>query len=203
MCESLYWAIAQIPEDQQLGLAGWAIEQMAKIYALRFNLLIGIWEETNVFSGKPPPVLDLEAVEVWASQSMSMDLDTLVAQSESKRNRDKLTFNDTDSVAMVVSPEVVLQMVEQIEQEEQSQMIRHLAGEEDPARWSAAISRWIHHHSLSQPIPLGKLQYSLGMPWVEIWMGLLLGNEFRLEATGDFYYGEVWIRYEPGVNALL
>jgi hypothetical protein len=203
LCELLDWAIAHLPEAQQLEAAGRAIEQMAEIYALRFNLLIGSWEETDSFLGEALPVLDLETLEAWIRQSMSVDLDVLVEQPKSKRNQSKQTHNPTDSVVAVVEPEAILQMVEQIEQEEQSQMIRRLAGEEDPARWSAAISRWIQHHSPSQPIHLGKLQYSLGMPLVEIWMGLLLSNEFRLEATGDFYYGEVWIRYEPGVNALL
>lgn len=203
LCELFDWTIAQLPEDQQLGLAGRAIKQMAEIYALRFNLLIGSGEEAESFSSEALPVLDLETLEIWIRQSMSVDLDVLVEQPKLKRNHNKQTHNPMDSVVEVVEPEGILQMIGQIEQEEQSQMIRQLAGEEDPARWSAAISRWMQHHSPSQPIHLGKLQYSLGMPWVEIWMGLLLGNEFRLEATGDFYYGEVWIRYEPGVNALL
>ena len=203
LCELLDWVIAHLPKAQQLEAAGRAIEQMTEIYALRFNLLIGSWEEADSCSGEALPVLDLETLEAWIRQSMSVDLDVLIEQPKSKRNHNKQPHNPTDSIVAVVEPEAILQMVEQIEQEEQSQMIRRLAGEEDPARWSAAISRWIQHHSPSQPIHLGKLQYSLRMPLVEIWMGLLLGNEFRLEATGDFYCGEVWIRYEPSVNALL
>lgn len=203
LCELLDWAIAHVPEAQQLEAAGRAIEQMAEIYALRFNLLIGSWEEADSFLGEALPVLDLETLEAWIRQSMSVDLDVLVEQPKSKRNHNKQTHNSTDSIVAVVEAEAILQMVEQIEQEEQGQMIRRLAGEEDPARWSAAISRWIQQHSPSQPIHLGKLQYSLGMPLVEIWMGLLLGNEFGLEATGDFYYGEVWVRYEAGVDVPL
>jgi hypothetical protein len=203
LCELLDWVIAQIPEDQQLGLAGRAIEQIVEVYALRFKWLMGRWEETGVVSDEALPILDLEALEAWVRQSMSVDFDALIEQPTSSRNRGRRTLAPTDSVLGIVSPDVVLQMVEQIEEEEESHMIRQLAGEEDPTRWSAAIAQWMQEYFPNQPVHLGKLQYSLGMPWVEIWMGLLLGNEFRLETTGDFYYGEVWVRYEPGVNALL
>lgn len=73
LCELLDWAIAQLPENQQLEVAGRAIEQMAEIYALRFNLLMGIWEQADTLSEQALPVLDLEAIEVWIRQSMSVD----------------------------------------------------------------------------------------------------------------------------------
>jgi hypothetical protein len=40
---------------------------------------------------------------------------------------------------------------------------------------------------------MADLVYELKMPWVEIWLGLLLG-EFDLEQTGEFYQGEILIR---------
>lgn len=62
LCELLDWAIAHVPEAQQLEAAGRAIEQMAEIYALRFNLLIGSWEEADSFLGEALPILDLETL---------------------------------------------------------------------------------------------------------------------------------------------
>lgn len=186
LCELLDWAIAQMPDDQQLGLAGRAIGQMVEIYALRFNRLMGSWEATDTVSDEALPVLDLEALEVWIRQSMSVDLDALIEQPTSSRNRDRQTLAPTDSVLGIVSPDAVLQMVEQIEEEEQSQMIRQLAGEEDPTQWSAAIVQWFKAHAVQKSVRLVDFYQELGMPLVEVWIGLLLGG-FELEQHGEFY----------------
>lgn len=192
LCELLDWVIAHLPESQQLEAAGRAIEQMAEIYALRFNLLIGSWEEADSCSGKALPVLDLETLEAWIRQSMSVDLDVLVEQPKSKRNHNKQTHNPTDSILAVVEPEAILQMVEQIEADE-SQMIQQLAGEEDPAKWSEAIAQWFQSHAPSPQVRLSDLLCQIDMPWVEIWMGLLLG-EFELEQQGAFYSAShIWV----------
>ena len=193
LCELLDWAIAQLPENQQLEVAGQAIEQMVEIYALRFKLLMGVWEEADSISEEVLPVIDLEVLEAWIRQSMAVDLDALVDQPKSKRNRDTQTLDPTDSVVAVVEPKVVLQMVEQIEAEEQNQMIRQLAGEEDPLKWSAAIAQWLCTHAVGQPICLVDFYQELEMPLVEVWVGLLLG-EFELEQRGGFYeLPGIWI----------
>ncbi|MBD3886146.1 hypothetical protein IFO70_31110 [Phormidium tenue FACHB-886] len=194
LCELLDWAIAQLSEDQQLRVAGQAIEQMAEIYALRFNVLTGIWANADPSSEEALPVLDLEVLEAWIRQSMSVDLDALVEQPNSTRNRKKPIFDDTDSVVAVVESEAVLQMVEEIEAEEHSQMIQKLAGEEDPARWSAAIVQWRQTNQSKPTVRMSDLFRELKMPWVEIWLGLLLG-EFDLEQTGEFYTGEVLVHF--------
>jgi len=192
LCELLDWVIDQFPADQQLEMAGRAIEQMAEIYALRFNLLIGSWEEADSFLGEALPVLDLETLEIWMRQSMSVDLDALIEQPKSKRNYNRQTHNSTDSVLAVVEPEALLQMVKQIEAEE-SQMIQQLAGEEDPTRWSAVIAQWLQNHAPSQQVCLTDLLCQIDMPWVEIWIGLLLG-EFELEQQGAFYSASrIWV----------
>jgi len=193
LCELLDWVIAHLPEAQQLEAAGRAIEQMAEIYALRFNLLIGSWEEADSFLGEALPVLDLETLEVWIRQSMFIDLDVLVEQPKSKRNHNKQTHNFTDSIVAAVEPAAILQMVEQIEQEEQSQIIRRLAGEEDPARWSEAIVQWLQEYAPEDFVCLPDLCSGLDMPWVEVLLGLLLGG-FVLEQRGDFYSNsDVWV----------
>lgn len=193
LCELLDWAITQLPEAQQLEVAGRAIEQMAEIYALRFNLLMGVWEEADSIAEEVLPVIDLEVLEAWVRQSMAVDLDALVDQPKSKRNRGTQTLDPTDSAVAVVEPEVMLQMVEQIEAEEQNQMIRQLAGEEDPVKWSAAIAQWLHTHAVGQPVCLVDFYQELEMPLVEVWIGLLLGG-FELEQRGGFYeLPGIWI----------
>lgn len=120
----------------------------------------------------------------------------------SNRNRERQRLNPTDSVAAVVEPAVLLQMVEQIEAEEHNQMILQLAGEEDPTRWSAAIVHWIRTNSSSQLVRMTDLICELEMPWVEIWLGLLLG-EFDLEQRGEFYSGEVTIRLQSEADEVV
>jgi hypothetical protein len=165
---------------------------MAEIYALRFNVLIGIWEDADPLVEKALPVLDLEALEAWVRHSMSVDLDALIDQPKSTRNRKKPVSDNTDSVVAVVEPEVILQMVEQIEAEEHSQMIRQLSGEEDPIGWAATIAQWMKANSAQEQVSLTNLFRELPMPWVEIWLGLLLG-QFELEQIGEFYEGEIFV----------
>lgn len=49
-----------------------------------------------------------------------------------------------------------------------------------------AIAQWMQQYSQVSTVSLLKLQQALGMPIVEMWLGLLLGG-FELEQRGDFY----------------
>jgi hypothetical protein len=122
----------------------------------------------------------------------------VVEKSASKRGQRGSKPQSTDSIAVVVDQASLLKMLDQMESEpDPGQMVRQLAGEEDPVQWSAAIAQWMQQHSLSQSVSIHKLQSSLEMPRVEIWMGLLLDAQFSLEKSGDFYSDEIWVRYRP------
>jgi hypothetical protein len=55
----------------------------------------------------------------------------------------------------------------------------------------AAIATWLNQHDGA--VPLLKLQQSLSMPLVHVWLGLLL-NGFVLEQRGEFYQTKhVWV----------
>lgn len=197
----LDWVIAQLPDSQQLDTAGRAIEQMVDVYALRFQVLMRVWEEADTLPEQSLPVLNLEALESWVRQSMAIDLDAYVEQPQSKRQRRQQKPNPEDSIVAAVEPELVLNMVKVMEaDQEQDQLIQRLAGEEDPARWSAAIARWMKFHQHVQPVQFTTLLNSLCLSWVELWLGLLLGG-FELEQTGEFY-GEISIRLPESEQAL-
>ncbi|MBW4444734.1 MAG: hypothetical protein KME10_26760 [Plectolyngbya sp. WJT66-NPBG17] len=53
------------------------------------------------------------------------------------------------------------------------------------------ISQWLQNHADERSISLLQL-WQTQMPWVEIWLGLLLGG-FELHQCGQFYESEVWI----------
>lgn len=68
-----------------------------------------------------------------------------------------------------------------------------MAGEEDPARWSAAIAQWLQTHAIGQPVRLADFYQELGMPFAEVWIGLFLGG-FELEQRGQFYeLSGIWV----------
>ncbi|MBD2091122.1 hypothetical protein H6F67_14805 [Microcoleus sp. FACHB-1515] len=192
LCQLLKEAIALLPEPEQLAAAGAAIEQMTDLHALRFNLLMTVWEESEALPEDAVPVLEFEALEAWIRQSMSVDLDVLVEQPRAKRQRDRKISSSADSIVAVVETEAVLQMVEAIEAQHHS-MIQDLAGEEDPLRWARAITAWIQFHKLEEPIEISRLLHELQMPWVEVWLGVLLGG-FELEQHGEFYEGKILVR---------
>lgn len=196
LCELLEEVIAQLPELEQLAAAGEAIEQMVDLYALRFHLLMTVWEESDAVSEDALPVLDVEALEAWICQSMSVDFDALVEQPCPKAaqlpQRQRKTLSPSDSVVAVVEAEAVLQMVEEIEARHH-QIIQDLASEEDPVGWARAITQWMHEHKPNQQVEFGELLRELQMPWVELWLGALLGG-FNLEQQGEFYEGEILLR---------
>lgn len=194
LCHLFDWAIAQLPENQQLDAAGKAIEQIAAVYVLKADWLMATWEVTDEALAPSLPVLATEAIEVWIRQSMLIDLDAFVEQPISKRRQREQKSCPTDSIAAVVDQASVLEMIAQMKAEPNpEQMIRRLAGEEDPAKWSAAIMQWLQEYVPEDFVCLPDLCSGLDMPWVEVLLGLLLGG-FVLEQRGDFYSNsDVWV----------
>lgn len=194
LCRLFDWAIAQLPESQQLNAAGKAIEQIAEVYALKADWLMASWKATREAAEPPLPVLNAEALDGWIRQSMSIDLDVFIDQPVLKRSRRNHQPQATDSIVAAVDQVSLLEMLDQMEVElNPEQMVRQLAGEEDPVKWSMAIAQWLQEYAPTDSVCLPDLRSELGMPWVEVLLGLLLGN-FVLEQRGDFYSNEdVWV----------
>lgn len=189
-------AIAQLPEHQRLRVAGAAIEQIAAVYTLKADWLITKWEETCEAAALSLPVLTAETLDAWIRQSMSIDLEEMVEESASKRAQRAPKPQSTDSIAAIVDQASLLKMLDQMESErDPEQMVRQLAGEEEPVKWATSIAQWLQKYASNQPVSIRELQFGLKMPWVEIWIGLLLGTGFSLKKTGAFYSNEVWVRY--------
>ena len=68
-------------------------------------------------------------------------------------------------------------------------LMLELAGKEDVPAWATAISQWLAAHSSTDSVSLLHLQQELGMPLVEVWLGMLLGgqNQYEWVKQGDFY----------------
>lgn len=67
-----------------------------------------------------------------------------------------------------------------------------LAHDEDVSAWSEAIVQWMVEQQVST-IPLVRLQQSMGMPLIQLWLALLLGG-FTLQQRGEFYeMDQIWV----------
>lgn len=182
---------------QQLNIAGEAIIQIAQLFHDRSTLA---FEDLEAAASDDGPVMPEDAFDRYVRQTMQVDFDQFIEPAlfaRQPRQRGE-SSHEPRSVAETVDKTVLLEVVAQIEAEQSpEQMIRQLAGEEDIAQWSAAIARWLQQHEIRQSISLPELLRGLGMPTVEVWMGLLLGG-YPLEQRGEFYEGEqIWIHPQP------
>lgn len=88
-------------------------------------------------------------------------------------------------------------MVDQLEleaalEEERKQQVLDIAHDEDVSRWIAAIAQWLRAVP-NQQASFQHLCQSMAMPWVEVWLGVLLG-EVELDPGEEFYSQALWVK---------
>lgn len=183
---SLDQTIAPLPTDQQLQVAAEAIARLAASLNTRAESLLKDWDDRHNLEG---PEISTDLFAGLVRLPIDLDLSDLKASPEpplvSKRKRKPAS---EDSVIAVVPKANVLAFAEAMTLDN----IRELASEEDVERWTGAIAQ--HLDSVGTAICLTDLQQALGMPLVEVWMGLLLGG-FALKQEGGFYSQEVWVDF--------
>jgi hypothetical protein len=196
-------AIAQLPESQQMGAAGEAILQFAQLCSLRAEVLIQNWE--NAYRD---PIVDNSFFSDIVRQTMAVDLSDLIEPAPPRAHRrSKLKPKAETSFAAVVDKSAVLAMVEQMDAESQysefslsdeqkKQLALASAHDEDISAWSKAIAHQMQH-SGSKAVSLLQLQQALGLPMIEIWLGLLLGEQgqYQWKTGGEFYHDvrDIWL----------
>ena len=73
--------------------------------------------------------------------------------------------------------------------------LKELAEQENIPKWQSAIALWINQHQ-GEKVSLLQLQQTLGMPLVEVWLGLLHSPTlYQWDSTGEFYREarDIWI----------
>lgn len=84
------------------------------------------------------------------------------------------------------------------------QMLAELAGDEQASNWSAAIAQWMQQRHDDKTVSLVQLQQALGIPIINIWLGLLLSeqHQYQWETGEDFYNdaGEILLRHTQHSN---
>jgi hypothetical protein len=134
-------------------------------------------------------------------QTMAVDLSDLIEPAPTRAHRRlKSTSKAETSVAAVVDKSAVLAMVEQLEDasqaselplsdEQKKQLASAAAHDEDISAWKRVIAHQMQQ-SDSKAVSLMQLQRVLEMPLIEIWLGLLLGEQeqYQWETSGEFYH---------------
>ncbi|MBD2124661.1 hypothetical protein [Trichocoleus sp. FACHB-262] len=190
--------IAQAPEPEQLQVAGEALLRVAELCAVRAEVLITEWEDTY-----RDPVVEPSFFTDIVRQTMSVDLSELMEPAPPRQRKAKRgTAEDVaaGSVAALVDKDVILEWLEEWvvdmggeeEQPAEADLVWAIVHEESVSEWSQAISQWLQRQREPR-ISLQHLYQGLGMSWVDLWLGLLLGD-FELEQPGEFYGSDVWIK---------
>lgn len=192
--------LPQLPQSLQLQVAGDVILVLSGIVADRSTVLLEAWERIRNAS---LPFLYPELVEsMGGRKGVRFDYDAIgratlePGQGKYQRIRPKKTkLKPDDSVVAEVSKEALLEFLDQVEAVQTKEEALHVAHDEDVSAWSSAISERINQEA-SKRLSLTQLAQELCRPWIEVWLGALLGG-FFLERWGeDFYAGEIWVSVE-------
>ncbi len=129
------------------------------------------------------PVLDEDFLSGLMRQSMSLDLSDLM---------EEFNFESESSPALVGSVVSVKSRKEAkaIARKARAAMrkaLKGLAEQENIPKWQQAIALWIGQHQ-GEKVSLQQLQQFLGMPLVEVWLGLLHSpTPYQWDGQGEFY----------------
>ena len=180
-----------LPVELQLASAARASVQIADVIKSRAERFLGDWHSCHNPDG---PAVGADIFSGLVRKTMHLDLSDLrepvkpqVFKKHGERQKSP-TFAPVDTVVAVVDKSKVLAALEVMTTEK----LQQLAGVEDVSKWQRAITLYIEQQ-VNSSICLTSLQLGLGMPLVEVWLGLLLGG-FTLEQRGEFYQAEdIWI----------
>ncbi len=178
---SLEDAIALSSSNERLLVAGDAISQIVEVYVKRANGILDSLEVTDNSSG---PVLGDDFLSGLMRQSMTLDLSDLM---------EEFAFDDVESSPVNVGSQVTLidrKEARDFARQERARMrkaLKELAEKENIPKWQQAIALWIEQHQ-GEKVSLLKLQQVLGMPLVEVWLGLLHSpTPYQWDGQGEFY----------------
>jgi hypothetical protein len=186
-------AIVDLDCSSQLSVVGEAIAQITDVFEARSQLT---FEEIQATTSHDGPVMPEDAFDRYVRQTMQIDFEQYI-EPLINLPRKAPQFSEVDDTQSIVAPVDrhalidALAKTELIDSEVAYQQAIALAHEEDVSQWGAAIATWLNQHD--RAVPLLKLQQSLSMPLVHVWLGLLL-NGFVLEQRGEFYQTKhVWV----------
>jgi hypothetical protein len=156
-------------------------------------------------------LLPEDAFNRYVRQTIEVDFEPFIEPLVNlpRKSLERQAIAEGDSVVGELNQAAVLQVLDQqmsqhpgLTETEAFNQAMAIAHDEDVSTWAAAIAHWLEEHQIST-ISLVQLQQAMGMPIVQLWLALLLG-EYEIEQRGAFYDTEqVWIswRYLPTAHS--
>jgi len=188
---------AQMTDSARLQVAGELLLQVADLCDVRAEALMTGWEETY-----RDPIVECSFFTDVVRQTMAVDLSDLMEPAPLRKRRTKPSEKLTGTIVAPIQKETLLLWVDQWEAEANEdevsrvQQVLAISHEEDVSGWANAISWWMQA-APNCAVPLAELCHCLNMPWVEVWLGVLLGG-FELEQRGEFYQNLIWVKCPEG-----
>lgn len=181
-------AIAPLEKNQQLQVAAEAISQIVEIYVSRAN---GVLDSLEVTDNSNGPVLGDDFLSDLMRQSMSLDLSDMME--DLFPLTDSQVSISSGSQVTLIDKKAAKAIARQARKLAKKDLLE-LAGSENIELWQKAIANWMQHQG--HKVSLWQLQQALGMPLVEVWLGLLHSpTAYQWDGTEEFYRDarDIWI----------
>lgn len=185
--QELEHAIAPMENHQQLQVAAEAISQIVAVHVKRANDILDSLEVTDNSEG---PVLDENFLLGLMRQSMSIDLTDMMELFEDA----EVSSVSFGSVVTEIDRKEARALARKAKAE-MNKALKALAEQENIPQWQNAIAHWMEQRQ-GKKVSLLELQQALGMPLVEVWLGLLHSpTSYSWEHSGEFYReaGNIWV----------
>ncbi|CAA9329506.1 hypothetical protein AVDCRST_MAG94-1823 [uncultured Leptolyngbya sp.] len=202
--QELEEAIGPLPHEQRLQTAGKAIAKIVEVFASRSDLILSAWEEARNDQG---PAVDKDALSGLVRQTMSLDLSELMEEQVAEHRQRRPHAPSADSVAGPVDKAALLEAfeseIELVEAQARAQSAAMaVAHDEDIPGWASVITQWLELRQSAEPVSLVQLQQGVGMPLVEVWLGLLLfQQQYEWEQQGGFYDTDgLYLKYKSSTS---
>jgi hypothetical protein len=201
LCDALEGAIADHPLQEQLQIAGELLRQISEVYAARATWLMDGWEYRH---NPQEPIVALDGDANFFAQSLSLELEDLFEEPEAvvypSERRSRSTPQGTivgelDKEALLNALDQRLAEHPEMTESEAFEAAIAVAHGEDVTSWVGAIAQVLAEQDGEQgrEQTLLGLQARLRMPWVEVWLAVLLGG-YPVEQRGEFYQREtIWV----------
>lgn len=168
-----------------------------------------VFEELDASLAEDGPQMTIEQFLLYVRQGIEINSSQFVGGFDRDAERGSYALrmvgaedlgNDRTIVA-AVDPETLADAVEGLEAEAALDLeaALELAHIEDVEAWAKVIAAYFETAEV-EIVALQTLRQSIQLPWIEVWLGLLLGG-YRLERQGtDFYAGDIWMRNRPSAT---
>ena len=197
--QSLDQSISELETPKQIQLVGRAIEHLVELFVASSEQ---VFEELDATLAQDGPQMTIEQFLPYVRQGMEIDFSPFIGGFDRNGERGPYAPRmagveeiEDRTIVAAVDPTALADAVEGLESEDELNLeaALELAHIEDVEAWAQTIANYFEAAGV-ETVSLQMLQQSINLPWIEVWLGLLLGG-YRLERHGsDFYAGDIWVR---------